>query len=186
MTNLWLGFIEVIILRPQTKVWTSVSNAHLCPCFLSAGCMERSVGVYWSGGRPHRHSGLLHGLQRQEHHPGVKGSAVAVQPQDHYQRLGFFDGTRSVIRLQCHNLPCVQHYLCILYPDCVCMPSVSINWLFGNVFFFGFFFPFHFHWGVCNYKVFETAKPGTRKLMKQVKYHFPVFFSFLFLKPCFN
>lgn len=172
--SLWLGYIDVvitvIILRPHMKVWKWVWNGLLSPRSLSVGCMERSVGVHWSGGRPHRHSGLLHGLQRQEHHPGIRDPQWLCNHRIIIKDW-VFHGTRSVIRLQRHHLPCVQHSLYILYSDCVCMPSVSINWQF-----FLLLFPFSLRGR--HYNVFETVKPGLRKLMKQVKYNFHFFLVF--------
>ena len=49
----------------------------------TAGCMERPMGVNWGGSCPDWYPVLLHGLQCQEHHPGINWSAVTVWPQDH-------------------------------------------------------------------------------------------------------
>lgn len=54
---------------------------------VSTGSVEWSMGLYWGGGGPYWYSGLLLGIHRKEHHPGIN-SFTSREPLDHY-RLDF-------------------------------------------------------------------------------------------------
>lgn len=80
------------IFTMQHKMWkmTTVvlqyfkNNFVIC---VSTGSMEWSMGLYWGGGGPYWYSGLLLGIHRKEHHPGIN-SFTSHEPLDHY-RLDF-------------------------------------------------------------------------------------------------
>lgn len=66
---------------------TTLVLQYLFVICVSTGSMEWSMGLNWGGGGPYWYSGLLLGIHRKEHHPGIN-SFTSHEPLDHY-RLDF-------------------------------------------------------------------------------------------------